>query len=148
MPESLSPGDGQDLLARYKQARQKRDPDGMLELFSDDAEYRYDPFEEPLSGANAIRGYWNGVSADQTHVDFDAERVWVVGRTVLSSWHGAHTLRASAERIRVRGFSTMELDELGRIVRLREWSIAHAIGTDNKSKPEPEPGTAEGEQHG
>ena len=89
MPAPLTPGDGQDVLARFKKAREKRDPDRMLELYAADAEYRLGPFGAPLSGLNAIREHWNAVAASQSHVDFDAERVWVSGRTVLASWHGA-----------------------------------------------------------
>jgi hypothetical protein len=126
--DSLTPGDGQDLLARFKQAREKRDPDKMVELFAEDAEYHYDPFEPPLVGANDIRRYWNGIAADQSDVDFDAERVWVVGRTVLSSWHGAHSLRLSTDRVRVRGFATMEIDEAGLISRSREWPASRRDG--------------------
>jgi len=120
----------------------------MLELFSDDAEYRLDPFEPPLSGALAIRAHWNAVASAQAHVDFDVERVWVVGRTVLSSWHGAYTERDSADRVRVRGFSTMEIDADGRIERLREWASSRVVGIDSKHKPEPAAEPKEGEQHG
>ncbi len=127
MSNSLSPGDGQDLLARIKQAREGRDPDMLVELFADDAEYYYDPFEPRMVGANDIRRYWNSIAADQTDVEFDAERVWVVGRTVLSSWHSAHSLRSSTDRVRVRGFATMELDEAGRISRMREWSSSRNV---------------------
>ena len=70
-----------------------------------------DPFEPPLVGANAIREYWNEAAATQANVEFDAERVWVGGRTVLASWHGAFTRRATAERVRDRGFMTLELDD-------------------------------------
>lgn len=94
----------------------------------EDAEYHYDPFEPPLVGANDIRRYWNGIAADQSDVDFDAERVWVVGRTVLSSWHGAHSLRLSTDRVRVRGFATMEIDEAGLISRSREWPASRRDG--------------------
>ena len=136
MPDSLTPGDGQDALARFKRAWEKRDPDRMLELFAEDAEYRFDPFEPPLNGANAIREHWNAIAAAQAHVDFDAERVWVAGRTILASWHAAYTRRATAERVRVRGFSTMEVDEAGRVSRLREWPVSRSIGSDNKFEPE------------
>lgn len=135
MPDTLTPGDGQDLFARFKQAWENRDPDAMLELFREDAEYRTDPFAPPLVGANAIRGYWNEVAATQDHVEFDAERVWVSGRTVLGSWHAALTRRADAERVRVRGFSTMELDEGGLIVRMRAWPLTQAVGIDSSYKP-------------
>ena len=133
---NLTPGDGQDLFARFKRAWEERDPDAMLELFAEDAEYRTDPFLEPLSGAVAIRRHWNAVAADQDHIEFDAERVWVSGRTVLGSWHVALTDRATADRIRVRAFSTMELDDDGRIMRLREWPVRRVVGTDSSLKPQ------------
>jgi ketosteroid isomerase-like protein len=126
----LTPGDGQDVLARYKQAREARDPDRMLALFAEDAEYRSHPFEPVLSGALDLRRHWNSVAADQATVEFDAERVWVAGRTVLSSWHEAYTLRANGERVRVRAFSTFELDEGGLIARLRSWPIERIVATD------------------
>ncbi len=134
MPETLTPGDGQDLFARWKRAWERRDPDALLELFSEDAEYRVDPFMQPLSGAVAIREHWNAIVAAQDHVEFDAERVWVSGRTVLGSWHVALTQRASAERLRVRGFSTMELDESGHITRMREWPVTRMVGMDSSYK--------------
>lgn len=135
MPDTLTPGDGQDLFARFKHAWEKRDPDAMLELFCEDAEFRSDPFAQPLVGANAIRQHWNEVAASQDHIEFDAERVWVSGRTVLGSWHVALTRRSSAERVRVRGFSTIELDEEGRIMRMRDWPVARTVGIDSSYKP-------------
>ena len=135
MPDTLTPGDGQDLFARFKQAWQKRDSDAMLELYSEDAEYRLDPFMQPLVGVNAIREYWNGVVAAQDHIEFDAEHVWVSGRTVLGSWHVAFTHRAAAGRQRVRGFTTMELDDDGLIARMREWPVTRSVGTDSSYKP-------------
>lgn len=143
MPDRLTPGDGQDLFARFKRAREKRDVDAMLELYGPDAEYRTDPFAEPLSGSVAIRGHWNDVAAQQAHVEFDVERVWVSGPTVLASWHAALTLRETASRIRVRGFSTVELDDSGAITRMRDWPLRREVGTDSKFDPQREPETGE-----
>ena len=143
MPAPLTPGDGQDVLARFKKAREKRDPDRMLELYAADAEYLLGPFEAPLTGSNAIREHWNGVAASQVHVDFDAERVWVSGRTVLASWHGAFTRRVDAARVRVRGFSTIELGEDGLISRMRDWPVTNEVGTDSRYQPESEPAAGE-----
>ncbi len=120
MPDTLTPGDGQDLFARLKHAWEKRDPDALLELYADDAEYRTDPFAQPLVGANAIRRHWNDVVAAHDHIEFDAERVWVSGSTVLGSWHVALTQRLTADRLRIRGFTTMELDDAGLIARMRD----------------------------
>jgi ketosteroid isomerase-like protein len=139
VPETLTPGDGQDALASIKLAWERRDPDAIMERFSDDAEYRTDPFEPPLVGANAIREHWNEVAATHVHVEFDAERVWVSGRTILASWHAAYTRRASGDRVRVRGFSTLELDDDGRIARMRDWSLTREVGRDARYAPEATP---------
>lgn len=136
MPENLTPGDGQDVLAQFKRAREGRDVDAMLEFFAEEAEYRSDPFEAPLQGSLAIREHWNRVAAEQAHVDFDAERVWVSGRTVLASWHAAYTRHDTADRIRVRGFSTIELDDGGSIARMRDWPLAREVGPDTKFESE------------
>ena len=133
---TLTPGDGQDLVDRFKRAWERLDVDAAVALFREDAEYRVDPFEPPLSGVNAIRSYWNDAAASQTHVEFDAERVWVSGPTVLASWHAAFTRRATAERIRQRGFMTLELDEAGLVARFREWSSARTVGVDRTYRPE------------
>src|SRR5450432_1564959 len=110
---TLTPGDGQDLLAAYKRARERRDPEASLVLYAADAEHRENPFQEPYVGTNAIRQMWNDNAANQANVEFDAEHVWVVGPTVLASFHGAYTDRGSAERIRLRGFMTIEVNDDG-----------------------------------
>lgn len=125
---NLTPGDGQDLLARFKRARDGRDPDLAVALFREDAEYRPDPFEPALVGSNAIRESWNRMAATQHDVEFDAERIWVSGATVLASWHEAHTIGATSERVRTVGFMTLELDEHGLVSRLREWPATRTAG--------------------
>ena len=130
MPAPLTPGDGQDLLARLKTATERRDVDLAVALFREDAEYRPDPFEEPRVGANAIREALNADAEARANVEWDAERIWISGGTVLASWHGAHTLRADGERIRSRGFLSLELDDERLISRLRGWTVTRAVGRD------------------
>ena len=124
-------GDAQDFLERYKQAWEKRSPDLALELYNRDAEMRVDPFDEPASGLNSIREVWNDVAATQDHVEFDAERIWVVERTVLASWHAAFTRQSTSERVRIRGFSTFELDSDGLIQRQKQWAQSRVVGQDS-----------------
>lgn len=131
----LTPGDAQDLLERYKRAWEERDPDAAMELYASDAEHRDHPFREPFRGDDAIRAMWNDIAANEAHVEFDAERIWVVGRTVLASWHAAYTDRTNGERVRIRGFATFELDDGGRIARLREWPVSRVVGTDSTFVP-------------
>jgi len=132
----LTPGDAQDFVERYKRAWERRDPDLAMELYRDDAEVRLDPFAEPAQGSNAIRAIWNDVAATQDHVEFDAERVWAVGRTILTSWHAAFTRRSNAERVRIRGFSTFELDDAGLVQRAKQWAQSLVVGRDATLKPE------------
>jgi ketosteroid isomerase-like protein len=132
----VTPGDGQDVLARFKDAREQRDPDLMLALFAEDAEYRADPFEAPVCGALALREHWNQVAATQDDVDFDAERVWVAGHAVLASWHAAHTQRATGHRLRERGFYAFELDGAGLVARLRAWTVSRVVDRDGAVSPE------------
>ena len=126
-------GDAQDLLAAFKEGWEKRSPDMIIELFDASAEYRSDPFSEPLHGLNEIRALWNDIVANQVRVEFDAERIWVSGLTVLSSWHAAYTRRATAERVRARGFMTMEVVESNpyRVQRLKQWALERVVGTDS-----------------
>lgn len=127
---SLTPGDGQDLLARLKTATERRDVDLAVSLFREDAEYRPDPFQPPLAGDLAIRAAFNADAAERANVEFDAERIWISGGAVLASWHGAHTRRSDGERIRSRGFMTIELDDQVRISRLRGWTLTQSVGRD------------------
>ena len=47
------------------------------------------------------------------------------------------TRRSTAERVRFRGFLTMEVDEAGLVGRFREWSISRTVGRDATQRPEP-----------
>ncbi len=136
MTRDLVHGDAQDILEKVKRGWEGRDVDLVMSLFRDDAEYREDPFEEPLRGANAIRAYWNDAVASQAHIEFDAERTWVSGRTILTSWHAAYTRRSNAERVRIRGFMTLEVDDEGLVWRFREWSHRRVVGIDSTFRAE------------
>ena len=127
----LTHGDGQDLLDAYKRAWERRDPDLAMALYAENAEHRDHPFRDPYAGANAIRAMWNDIAATEAHVEFDAENIWVVGRTVLSSWHAAYTDPTNGDRVRLRGFITFELDAAGKVTRVREWPVSRVVGKDS-----------------
>ena len=133
---NLTPGDAQDLLAAYKAGWERRDPDRLMELFADNAEFRADPFESDLIGANAIRAYWNDFAANSANTEFDAERTWAAGPTALASFHAAYTRRADGARVRRRGFMQLEVDDDRRVVRFRQWSVERNVGNDSSFKVE------------
>lgn len=144
MSEALTHGAGQDLLKAWKRAWEARDVDAFLALFTEDADFRPDPFADALVGSLAIRGYWNAFAAATVNTELDAERIWVTDRTVLASWHGAMTSRRTAERTRLRGFLAFDLDTEGRIDRLRGWPGERIVGIDSTVKPDPTAATREG----
>lgn len=133
---NLTPGDAQDMLATYKAGWERRDPDTLLELFADGAVFRADPFEPELTGTNAIRAHWNDFAANSANTEFDAERTWAAGATVLASFHAAYTRRSDGGRVRLRGFMTLEVDEGKRVIRFRQWPVEKIVGTDTTLKVE------------
>ena len=53
----------------YGRAWRERDADSAVGLFTEDAEYRFSPFREPVVGSKAIHAYWEGVTSVQEEVD-------------------------------------------------------------------------------
>ena len=109
-----------ELLARYGRAWESFDGDAWVDLFSEDVEYRHDPFEPPLVGQNAVRAYLLAAAELQEEVSFTVERHWVVDPTILVVWHAGYIQRSDRARVRLAGFMTLEMRG-GRIARLREW---------------------------
>ncbi len=110
----------EDVLERFGTAWQAFDGDAWVELFTDDVEFREDPFEPPLVGQNAIRAYLLRAAELQEQVDFTAERHWVVEPTILVAWHASYIARQDRVAVRLAGFMTLEMRD-GRIARLRQW---------------------------
>ena len=117
---SLDHATAADLLDRFVQAREAFDGDAWTELFTDDVEYREDPFEPPLVGKNAVRAYLNEAAERQEQVAFEVERHWVVDPTILLAFHAGYVQRSDHARVQVAGFMTLEISD-GRIARVREW---------------------------
>lgn len=117
---------GGELLDRYKVAWETFDGDAWVDLFTEDAEYHEDPFDEPLVGHNALRAYLLDHARTQRDVDFTVERHWVSGSTVLAAWHVAWTARADGRLVRWAGFMTADVANDGRISRFREWALPAA----------------------
>jgi ketosteroid isomerase-like protein len=110
----------QTLIERFGMAWERFDGDAWVDLFSDDVEFREDPFESPLVGHNAVRAYLLHAAELQEQVDFTAERHWVVDPTILVAWHASYVARENGATIRLAGFMTLEMRD-GRIGRLRQW---------------------------
>ena len=95
--------DVQSWLDQYGKAWVKGDPAQIVTLFSEGATYREKPFDDPMTGRQAIRHYWQEGAADaQTDVTF-ASQVWAInGNEAAAGW------QASLRRI--KDGSRIELD--------------------------------------
>jgi len=73
-------------LARYIEAWRSYEPDAIGDLFSEDVDYRYHPWDEPVSGRKAVVSDWlanrdepNTYDAEYTAWAVDGDRAVAVG---------------------------------------------------------------------
>jgi nuclear transport factor 2 (NTF2) superfamily protein len=77
----------QDWLDRYVEAWKSYDPQQIGDLFSEDAEYRYHPQDEPLRGRDAIVANWTEDKDDQGTYDAKYEVAAIDGDTYVATGH-------------------------------------------------------------
>ena len=70
-------------LAAYRDAWLRRDADAAARLFTDDAVYAEQPYQEPFVGPAAVRDYWARVTATQSHIDMQYGTPLTVGNRKL-----------------------------------------------------------------
>jgi hypothetical protein len=110
----------EDWLARYGRAWETADPDVAVELFTEDATYRETPFDEVMTGREAIRRYWQEIPDTQRDISFG----WEVVATgpVVVRWRASYLRLRDRRRITLDGVFLLEFDEPSGLCRtLREW---------------------------
>jgi ketosteroid isomerase-like protein len=110
----------EDWLARYGRAWETADPDAAVELFTEDATYRETPFDEVMTGREAIRRYWQEIPDTQRDISFG----WEVVATgpVVVRWRASYLRLRDGRRITLDGVFLLEFDvSSGRCRTLREW---------------------------
>jgi SnoaL-like domain len=75
-----------DWLAEYRRAWIERDPDAAAALFTDDAPYRRQPYDQPFIGAPGVRSYWANVTATQRDVELEYGTPVVDGNRAAVEW--------------------------------------------------------------
>ena len=113
----------QDWLDRYVAAWKSYDPGAIGELFSEDAEYRYHPWDEPVRGRDAIVADWLEPGGNPAQRDdagtYDARyEPWAVdgNRAVAvgTSDYFTDATRSNRER-RYHNHYLLEFDDDGRV---------------------------------
>lgn len=106
-------------LHRYFAAWASNDPDDVVALFADAAEYSWGPFREPALGREAIVQAWvDGGSPPELRTSFEA--VAVAGDTGVAHWTASFRSHDGGTTD-LDGILLVDLDEEGRCTLHREW---------------------------
>jgi ketosteroid isomerase-like protein len=118
----MTAADVSQWLDRYVEAWQSYDRENIGELFSESAEYRFYPYEEPRRGREAIvEGWFEGKDEPGT---FEAEYhpVAIDGQTAVATGRSSYRDEAGGEikRIYYNCF-VMRFDDDGLCAEFTEW---------------------------
>jgi hypothetical protein len=113
----------QEWIDGYIRAWEERDSDAAAELFTEDAQYRDNPFEGPHTGRDGVRSYWSGVTASQSdvHVRFGTP---IVDGSSAAAEFWVNMLNGGAE-VTLTGIVYLRFSADGLCEELREtWNFA------------------------
>ncbi|WP_024286471.1 nuclear transport factor 2 family protein [Cellulomonas sp. KRMCY2] len=100
---------------RYEQAWRDDDVAGVGDLFTEDAHYLRSPYDPPLDGLDAIRGFWS----DPTPFTMTAEPVAVAGRDAVVRVEVAY---GGDEPQEYRDLWILRFADDGRVQHFEEWA--------------------------
>ena len=118
-------------LAAYRTAWLQHDADAAAALFTEDATYAEQPYQDAFAGPAAVREYWARVTATQSNIEMRYGTPITVGnRTAVEWWT---TLVNDGAPITLAGAFILTFDASGRCRSLREyWQF-----TDGTHEPKP-----------
>ena len=103
----------------YRQAWERRDAEAAAALFTADATYRSNIFEDPHRGREGVTAYWGGVTAAQSDVTVKMGRPFVDGKRVaVEFWTN---MKVNGEDVTLPGCLLLDFDDNGLCRRLREY---------------------------
>jgi hypothetical protein len=106
-------------LAAYRNAWLQRDGDAAAGLFTEDATYAEQPYQDAFAGPVAVRDYWARVTDAQSNIEMRYGTPITVGnRTAVEWWT---TLVNDGAPITLAGAFILTFDASGRCRSLREY---------------------------
>jgi hypothetical protein len=104
---------------RYRVAWETRDPGAAAALFTSDATYQSDIFQEPHQGREGVRDYWQSVTSTQSEVQVQMGRPFVDGRRVaVEFWT---KMKVDGQDVTLPGCLLLDFDDNWLCRRLREY---------------------------
>jgi limonene-1,2-epoxide hydrolase len=119
----------------HRLAWENRDPEAAARLFTPDATYRSNIFEEAHLGQDGVRAYWQSVTSSQSEVQVRMGRPFIDGsRVAVEFWT---TMRIAGDQVTLPGCLLLDFDDEWLCSRLREyWHFG-------QGRPEPPDGWGE-----
>ena len=109
-------------LEGYRVAWERKDTDAAAALFTEDATYRANIFEEPFEGREGVRRYWQQVTSTQEDVRVRIGTPFVDGDRVAAEFWT--TMRNGGDEITLPGCLLLHFGDDGLCRALREyWHI-------------------------
>jgi predicted SnoaL-like aldol condensation-catalyzing enzyme len=103
----------------YRQAWEESDAEKAASLFTDDATYRSNIFEEPNAGHEGVSAYWSRVTSTQTDIVVRMGRPIVDGNRVsVEFWT---TMNNEGADVTLPGCLLLDFADDGRCRRLHEY---------------------------
>jgi len=106
-------------LAAYRQAWMTRDADAAAVLFTPDATYAEQPYQDAFVGSKGVREYWARVTATQANVELAYGTPITVGSRTAVEWWA--TLTNGGVPVTLAGSFMLTFDASGRCKALREY---------------------------
>jgi predicted SnoaL-like aldol condensation-catalyzing enzyme len=103
----------------YRRAWEQRDSAAAAALFTPDATYRSNIFEDPHEGHDGIAGYWSNVTAAQTDTKVRMGRPFLDGdRVAVEFWTN---MKVDGADVTLPGCLLLDFTDDGLCRRLREY---------------------------
>lgn len=91
------------LINDFGQGWQGGDETMIANAFTESGVFSPAPFDKPLKGREAIRGYWKGVPKEQAEISFKSGEVFIAGPWFSVEFRCTFRRRRTGERMDVRG---------------------------------------------
>jgi ketosteroid isomerase-like protein len=94
---------GRTLIDTFGKGWSNGSVDLMLSVYSPDAVFIETPFSAPLTGADAIRGYWAEMPYNQSEVTFSSGEIYAAGPWFSTEFKCVFRRRRTGEWVDARG---------------------------------------------
>lgn len=121
----------------YGRASKENDANASADLFTEDAAYYETPFDEPITGRDAIYAYWLKGAQTLTDKESSFEILAVKDDLGIARWQANFTNLNAGKRVALDCLFVVKFGEGGRCSQFREWwhtRVIDAISDNGASR--------------